>query len=199
MSAPQPQLTRRELYRRERQLKQNSIFSIVFSVMAGVSVLSLLVLTGILPIPFLNGFSAKVEYASAGDIPCPSEETQPLAASGIKVQVLNTTSRSGVARDASDMLKTVGFQVADPSNSSPEYAASAQIQAGPQSVDQAYTVARFFPSSRVTLTDNTEPGVTVLLGSLYNGALTAEDLQRVQENHDNLKGPSTCLLVKSTK
>ena len=93
MSAPQPQLTRRELYRRERQLKQNSIFSIVFSVMAGVSVLSLLVLTGILPIPFLNGFSAKVEYASAGDIPCPSEETQPLAASGIKVQVLNTTSR----------------------------------------------------------------------------------------------------------
>ena len=195
MSAPQPQLSRRELYRRERQLKQNSIFSIVFSVMAGVSVLSLLVLTGILPIPFLNGFSAKVEYASAGDIPCPSEETQPLAASGIKVQVLNTTSRSGVARDASDMLKTVGFQVADPSNSSPEYAGSAQIQAGPQ----AYTVARFFPSSRVTLTDNTEPGVTVLLGSLYNGALTAEDLQRVQENHDNLKGPSTCLLVKSTK
>ena len=63
MSAPQPQLSRRELYRRERQLKQNSIFSIVFSVMAGVSVLSLLVLTGILPIPFLNGFSAKVEYA----------------------------------------------------------------------------------------------------------------------------------------
>ena len=51
----------------------------------------------------------------------------------------------------------------------------------------------------MTLTDNTEPGVTVLLGSLYNGALTAEDLQRVQENHDNLKGPSTCLLVKSTK
>ena len=199
MSAPQPQLSRRELYRRERQLKQNSIFSIVFSVMAGVSVLSLLVLTGILPIPFLNGFSAKVEYASAGDITCPSEETKTLAASGIKVQVLNTTSRSGVARDASDMLKTVGFQVADPSNSSPEYAGSAQIQAGPQSVDQAYTVARFFPSSRVTLTDNTEPGVTVLLGSLYNGALTAEDLQRVQENHDNLKGPSTCLLVKSTK
>ena len=171
MSAPQPQLSRRELYRRERQLKQNSIFSIVFSVMAGVSVLSLLVLTGILPIPFLNGFSAKV-------------------------QVLNTTSRSGVARDASDMLKTVGFQVADPSNSSPEYAGSAQIQAGPQSVDAAYTVARFFPSSGVTLTENTEPGVTVLLGSLYNGALTAEDLQRVQENHDDLKGPSTCLALR---
>lgn len=196
MSAPQPQLSRRELYRRERQLKQNSVFSIVVSVMAGLSVLSLLVLSGILPIPFLNGFSAKVKYASTGDIPCPSEETQPLATSSIKVQVFNTTSRSGVARDASDMLKTVGFQVADPSNSSPEYAGSAQIQAGPQSVDAAYTVARFFPSSRVTLTDNTEPGVTVLLGSLYNGALTAEDLQRVQENHDDLKGPSTCLPLR---
>ena len=59
MSAPQPQLSRRELYRRERQLKQNSVFSIVVSVMAGLSVLSLLVLSGILPIPFLNGFFRK--------------------------------------------------------------------------------------------------------------------------------------------
>ena len=99
MSAPQPQLSRRELYRRERQLKQNSIFSIVFSVMAGVSVLSLLVLTESFPSPSSTVFPPKVEYASAGDIPCPSEETQPLAASEIKVQVLNTTSRSGVARD----------------------------------------------------------------------------------------------------
>ena len=48
----------------------------------------------------------------------------------------------------------------------------------------------------MTLTDNTEPGGTVLLGSLYNGALTAEDLQRVQENRDDLKGPSTCLALR---
>ena len=60
-------------------------------------------------------------------------------------------------------------------------------------MDAAYTVARFFPNARVTLTASTEPTVTVLLGANYDGALTPEDRQRVQENTDPLQVPSSCV------
>lgn len=190
MTAPLP--SKRERLLRERQLRQNQVVTYIVCVMAGLVVLSLLILTGILKIPFLNSFSAKQKFAEAGDMPCPAA-TAPVAAGTVKVQVLNTTSRSGIARDATDMLSNVGFQVADPGNSAPEYAGTVDIQAGASSVDAAYTVARFFPNARVTLTASTEPTVTVLLGANYDGALTPEDRQRVQENTDPLQVPSSCV------
>lgn len=189
---PSP-LTPRQRFLKERQRRQNLVFAVTGAVMAAVALLSVLVLSGLVPVPFADGFSKATKYAEAGSVPCPLEGAAPVAASSITVQVLNTTSRQGIASEATTMLENAGYAPLEAGNSTPEYAGVVEIDAGPAGVNDAYTVARFFPKSKVVLTEATDKTVTVLLGTFYDGPLAADALKRTMESTAALAAPKTCL------
>ena len=162
-------LTPRQRFLRERQERQNLTFAIVSVAMIVIAALAALVFSGIVSIPFGNSFSAKVKYAEVGDIPCPTADSKPVAPSQVSVTVINTTQHQGLASKATDMLTTAGFQT-----------------------DNAYSVARFFPGAHVRLTEATGSTVTVELGTFYDDAMSAEDVQRVLKSTDPIEQPAKC-------
>lgn len=188
-------MSRRQRYLENRQRKQNLTFSITASVMAVLVILSLLVLTGIVKMPFSDKFSEAVHYADTGDVPCPSTGATPVPADEITVQVLNATSQQGLATTVTTMLTSVGYTALDPGNADSEYAGSVEIDAGPRGVDAAYTVARLFPESRIILTESTDSTVTVIVGTFYDGVQSDEDAKKTAESTSALQGQTGCLAL----
>ena len=189
---PSPALTPRQRFLRERQQRQNLTFVVVGGALLVVAVIATLVFTGIVPVPFGNSFSVKVKYAEVGDIPCPTANSKPVAPSQVSVTVINTTQHQGLASKATDMLTTAGFQTEEPKNDDIEYTGRVRITAGPNGVDNAYSVARFFPGAHVRLTDSQDAAVTVELGTFYDDAMSAEDVQRVLKSTDPIAQPAKC-------
>ena len=190
---PSPALTPRQRFLRERQQRQNMTFAVVGVAMLVVAAVAALVFTGIVPVPFGNDFSVKVKYAETGDIPCPTADSKPVAPSQVSVTVINTTQHQGLASKATDMLTAAGFQAQEPENADVEYSGKVRITAGLNGVDNAYSVARFFPGSHVRLSDATGSDVTVELGTFYDDAMSAEDVQRVLKSTDPIEQPAKCL------
>ncbi|QWW19728.1 LytR C-terminal domain-containing protein [Schaalia sp. 19OD2882] len=183
----------RERFRRERMRKQSVTFLVAFGILSAMVGSGLLGLQGILPLPFPDQFTADVKYAEVGDTPCPTPGALPSNPADVRVQVLNSTSRQGLAKVATDMLVSAGYKPLEAGNSSPEYPGRILIQSGPAAVDDAYTVARLFPRSKVALTAGTDKTVTVELGTFYAGAVSAEELAKATKDTSALKGPETCL------
>ncbi len=188
-----PALTPRQRFLKERQRKQTLTFALTTAIMAALALVSGLVLTGLLPVPFGNAFSKPIKYASAGLVPCPPEGATPVSPESVKVQVLNTTSRQGLALTASTMLTNIGYSPLEAGNATPEYSGTAEINAGPAAVVDAYTVARFFPKSKVVLTESTDRTVTVLLGTFYDPTVSPDELHRISESKAAFKAPAGCL------
>ena len=191
-NAPRPALTPRQRFLRERQQRQNLTFVVVGGALLVVAVIATLVFTGIVPVPFGNDFSVKVKYAETGDIPCPTANSKPVTPSTVSVAVINTTQHQGLASKATDMLTTAGFQTHEPETADVEYTGKVRITAGPAGVDNAYSVARFFPGAHVRLTDATGSDVKVELGTFYDDAMSAEDVQRVLKSTDPIEQPAKC-------
>ena len=164
-----------------------------------IAALAALVFSGIVSIPFGNSFSVKVKYAEVGDIPCPTADSKPVAPSQVSVTVINTTQHQGLASKATDMLSTAGFQTEEPANSDTEYTGKVRITARADSVDAAYSVARFFPGSHVRLSDAEDATVKVELGTFYDDAMSAEDVQRVLKSNDSIEQPAKCRPMPGTK
>lgn len=192
MTQESPRLSPRQRYLENRQRKQNLTFSVVFSVMAVLVIIGLLSILGLVSLPLPSGFSEGNNYAKEGDVVCPTSGATPLDPASVSAQVLNATSRSGLAGEASAMLKKAGFQMKEEGNATSEFPGAVEIDTGPLAVDAAYTVARYFPDARVTLTSSTDSTVTVILGGFYDGVLSDEDFQKVSEDASVLSGPSTC-------
>lgn len=188
-------LTPRQKFLRDRQRRQNKVFAILVMSMAGALAIALILLSGLVSLPFGNEFSAKVSYATAGQIPCPSEGAMPSAPASVHVQVLNGTSRPGIAGSATEILRELGFQADDPQNAGQDYPGSVEISSGPRAVDDAWTVARLFPGARVTLTQATDRRVLITLGAFYDKPIIAEDAARAASNKDPLEKPKHCLPV----
>ena len=136
------------------------------------AVAAALVFTGIVPVPFGNDFSVKVKYAETGDIPCPTADAKPVAPSQVTVTVINTTQHQGLASKATDMLSTAGFQTEEPANSDTEYTG---------------------------LSDAEDATVKVELGTFYDDAMSAEDVQRVLKSNDSIEQPAKCRPMSGTK
>ena len=198
-NAPRTALTPRQRFLRERQQRQNTTFAVIGVVMLVAAVVASLVFTGIIPVPFGNDFSVKIKYAETGDIPCPTANAKPVAPGQVSVTVINTTQHQGLASKATDMLTTAGFQTAEPANSDVEYTGKVRITAGPNAVDNAYSVARFFPGAHVRLSDTQDSTVTVELGTFYDDAMSAEDVQRVLKSTDPIEQPAKCRPMSGSK
>lgn len=196
MTSQMPALTPRQRFLKTRQRRQALTFTVTGAILAAVAIVSVLVLAGIVPVPIGNEFSHAVKYAKPGDVPCPTSSTL-VDPAGIRVQVLNTTSRPGLASDATNMLSTAGYTPLEPGNAVSEYPGKVEIDAGPNAVDAAYTVARFFPGSKVVLTESTDTTVTVLLGNFYDGPLSADDVQRIIDSRDPIRAPKNCVALNT--
>ncbi|QPK82341.1 LytR C-terminal domain-containing protein [Schaalia sp. ZJ405] len=186
-------MTPRQRFLEQRRMKQNLAFAISSAVMLVAALLSVLVFVGIIPIPFGNEFSRAVKFAQPGDMPCPAEGARPVDPASINVQVLNATDRQGIAGEATTMLTAAGFKPMEPGNSNVGYPGVVEIDAGPRAINEAYTVARFFPKSKVSLTAATDKTVTVVLGTFYTGPLSAEETQKIVESKSPLVAPQSCL------
>lgn len=196
MTSQMPALTPRQRFLKARQRRQALTFAMTGAILAVVAIVSALVLAGIVPVPIGNEFSRAVKYAAPGDVPCPTS-TALVDPAGIRVQILNATSRPGLASDATTMLSTAGYTPLEPGNTVSEYPGKVEIDVGPNAVDAAYTVARFFPGSKVVLTESTDATVTVLLGNFYDGPLSADDVQRIIDSRDPIRAPKNCVAVNT--
>lgn len=185
-------LSSREIFLRERQRRQNKVFAMVTMGMGFAMAVSLVLLSGIIPLPF-GGFSEKVSYATSGDIPCPSEGAMPTPAAQIHAQVLNGTNRAGIAGAATEVLRTVGYTVEDPQNANSDYPGVVEISAGPRGVNDAWTLARVFPNARVALTNATDKRVLITLGTFYDRPIEADEATRLAQVDEPLAHPKSCL------
>lgn len=188
-----PALSPRQRFVQNRKRKQTLTFSITIATLVVLATVSALVFTGILPIPFGNEFSKATKYATPGTTPCLPEGATPATPQAVTVQILNTTSRQGLATTVTEMLAELGYQTLDPGNAAPEYSGTVEISAGPAAIIDAYTLARFFPKAAVVLSQSTDKTVTVLLGTFYDEATTVEEMQRLAESTSVLKAPPSCL------
>ncbi len=187
-------LSPRERFREDRQRKQNLAFASVLSFMTVALFVSLLIVTGIVKLPFDDSFNAQVRYAEAGTTPCPVGDAEFVEPSTIQVRVLNGTSRIGIAGEATTFLQELGFSTQEPTNAE-TYPGAVEINAGPRAVNEAWTVARFFPEARVKLTNATDRTVTVTLGSFYDVPIQKEEAATRLAERGELEGSSSCLLV----
>ena len=195
MAQQTPRSTPRQRYLEDRQRKQSVAFSVTGAFLAAAVVCSLAVLTGVVTLPLTNDFARGADYATIGDIPCPSPSSRPPDPASITVQVLNATSQQGIAADATNMLTDAGFTTVEAANTEAQVISAAEIDVGPRGVDAGYSVARLFPDARITLTDAEDATVTVILGSFYEGTLTAEDSAAALENTSMMSGDPDCKVV----
>jgi len=189
-----PRQTPRERYLERRQRTQGLTFSITAVVLSLLTIASLLVLMGVVKLPFGEEFSRGVEFAKVGDTPCSDPNAPATDPTQVTVQVLNASSQQGIAGSASEMLQAAGFTTLEPGNADESVISAVEIDAGPRAVDAAYSVARFFPESRVVLTDSTDATVTVVLGTFYHGSLSEEEAQSAASG-DAPSGGDECLPV----
>ena len=86
----------------------------------------------------------------------------------IRVVVLNSTGRSGLAASATSALAGLGYQMLEPDNATPTLAGT-QIQFSLGFALEAYTLAAEFPDGEVLQNSSADPpaDIVVILGTSY--------------------------------
>ena len=142
-----------------------------------VALLALLVLTGLVWWRVLHRGSGQPQAATPG--PCPTHSSPAPSSSpalpapdAVRIVVLNSTNRPGIAGQAQAALVKDGFR-------SPRAAANdvahhnkiravAQIRYGPKAEQAATLLHYYFPGAVLRQTRRTRPVVTISLGKRYH-------------------------------
>lgn len=193
---PGPHKSPRQIYRETMARRQMRIFSIIIVFLLAALALAALTLTGIIPTPFGNEFSKKIDYAEMGDTPCPTEDARPVSVAGAQLQVLNASSVSGLAGSVAGTLEEMGYGIALVDNASDPFMGNVQLDVGPASVDLAYTIARYFEAPvRIKLRELPIGTVSITLGKGFQGLLPADDLTALATSTSRLQPLRECLPV----
>lgn len=178
----------------KRRQRETLVFTWVGGVLAVLLVVSLLIGSGLIPIPFLSSFARGDRIAQAGDVPCPTGDGAVVAPERVQIDVLNGTTKTGLAGDVGDALAERGFDVATRANASGSDQESAvTITAGPLGVNSAYTVALAFPESQIILDSRQNAKVTVTLGNGYDTLTDQKEFDAAMEK--TLSSRDGCLRV----
>lgn len=198
-TSPQPVEPRktspRLQFREARQRRQNLAFSVIVSIMAALSLLSLLVFTGILPAPFFNEFSEGKEEVRAGEVPCFPEGSKPASLDGIHATVLNATGRPGLAHSIAESLEAQGVTVDATGNYEGQFYGTVKLTAGRSQVVAAYTLARAFTDSTVRYAPSDPASVTIILGERFTDLPSSEEVAALLSNTEPLKQVENCKLI----
>ncbi len=192
---PPPQ-TPRERYREVMSRRQMKVFGTLIAVMSIALVLALLGMAGILPTPFGAECSKKVVYAKVGDTPCPTENARPISPAGIKVQVLNASSTSGLAGTVGNFLTEQGYEVILVDNSPEAFRGNIQVESDAATVDSAYSLARYFDMpQRIKLAQLPTGTITVILGEAFDGLPSEETVESLNSSNGLLVPLRECAPV----
>lgn len=187
MSADRTPDAARQRRRRHTRERQAVVFGVLIGGLAVAAFGAAAVYTGGWTPPFLaRDFSSPEPTGlAAANSPCPPEGATPVPYGQVSVNVLNSTSRVGLAGDTASALTSRGFVVATQGNAREmgysSYAGSALIQFGSQGVAQAYTVAAQFDTPQLVLDDREDASVDVVVGSSYSALVAASDVVLVTD------------------
>ncbi|MGI6786444.1 MAG: LytR C-terminal domain-containing protein [Gleimia sp.] len=163
-------------FREQRQRRQNMVFSVIVSILAAVSLASLLVMSGIIRVPFFSEFSAADEVVEADQVPCFPEGSQPTNPEGIHVSVLNATGRPGLAGTVASSLEAQGVVIDATGNYQGQYYGTVKLITGDTQVVNAYSLARVFAESTVRYSESDPESITLILGEGFNDLPSTDEI-----------------------
>lgn len=179
-------------FRENRQRRQNLVFSVIVSVLAALSLASVLVLSGIVHIPFFDKFSASEDVVEADEVPCLPEGAAPVTAEGIHVTVLNATGRPGLAGSIASALESEGAVVDATGNYDGQYYGTVKLMAGKSQVVNAYSLARLFDESTVRYAPSDPPTITIILGERFTDLPSSDEVTRILQSTDPFQPVPKC-------
>jgi hypothetical protein len=146
---------------RRRKRRQTLTFVGIFVLVIGIGGFAYAAEQGIVDLPLSSGKPTPKPT-------CPTPSATAVAPDQVKVQVLNSSQRRGLAYSAARDLQKRGFTVVNLPSNDPDHtkvAGAAVIRYGPKGTLQATTLSKAI-RGRVQLVKDTRPGtdVDVLLG-----------------------------------
>ncbi|MET0433121.1 MAG: LytR C-terminal domain-containing protein [Cellulomonas sp.] len=187
MSADRTPDAARQRRRRHTRERQAVVFGVLLGGLAVAAFGAAAVYTGNISLPFLSRDFSSPEPTglAAVNSPCPPEGATPVPYGQVTVNVLNGTSRVGLAGDTASALASRGFVIGQQLNASQmgysTYTGNALIQFGTQGVAAAYTVAAQFDTPQLVLDTREDASVDVVVGSTYNALVAAADVVLVAD------------------
>lgn len=183
----------REEFRRARTRSQTVVFGSAVLGLVVVFLLGFLGVIGALPVPFGDEFSKGEVYAEVGDVPCPTQGARASAPDGVAVRVLNTTPTAGLASSVAEQLAALGYTIAATDNAT-AFHGVAKIEAGPNGVDAAYSLARFIEGDvKIKLSSEEDTTLTLSLGTKFEGLVSEEERTSLLEAHSGLVPLAGCV------
>ena len=190
----------RAAYRRRLKHRQTTVIGGTLAIMAIVTVVCLMIWTGMLPTPD-PGFSEK-EKPTAEAQPCPPADAVTSEIVSIPVNVYNGTDSAGLASTVADVLTDAGMTVGAVTDwPRGTYDGDVLITSSEAGLTNAYTLGRAF-SGTVTVridenTDASDTTVSVVLGSEYEHTiLTSGEIGQLAVGQP-ITAPAGCVAVTS--
>lgn len=165
--------------------------------MALLVVLSLMVWTGVLPVPLDPGFSSASDDATPVVQPCPPANAVTVEVTSFPVNVYNGTDTAGLAGVVADALSDAGIVVSNTSDwPKGAYTGEVQLTTSESGLVNAYSLARIFTGTVVVQIDeNQDPAdatVSVVLGEEYaESILSAGEISMLRAG-EAISAPSGC-------
>ncbi|WP_022918327.1 LytR C-terminal domain-containing protein [Ruania albidiflava] len=176
MSTQQSRARARAARRRHLQQRQTVIFGTLIAAMLVVGLASGAMWVGILPSPFSVPINSPEPTASEATVPCPPEDATFVALEDITVNVLNGTSRVGLAASTSDALTNHGVTVAEQSNSEAPYAGTVEIVTGADGLPAAFTIAELFDNATIQTDSRGGATLDVVLGANFEALRSSDEI-----------------------
>lgn len=162
-----------------------------------IALLALLLLTALVWWRVLNRSTAEGHGAK----PCPTPVRPAVvlpAPSAVTLQILNSTTRTGIAGKARTVFTEIGFNVPAPAANDNrkllnKIKTSAQIRYGPAQAQSARLVAYYLPGATLVRTTSRSSTVVVSLGTKYRGIASAATVQAQLKRDNAVAGTPTPL------
>lgn len=163
--------------RKRMQQRQTVIFGTIIAILLGAALFAGAVWAGIVPAPVnIQVKEPEAQEASMATQPCPPPDAHPVDFEDITVNVLNSTSTSGLGARTADAIREHGLNVESVDNASDLYLGSAKILVGVEYIDIAYTVGDLIPDSQIVVDARTESLVDIILGSGFTEVNSQDEL-----------------------
>lgn len=185
-------------YRRRLVHRQTVVIGAILAVMAVLTVISLLIWSGLVPAPYDPGFSVAEKETPQVAQPCPPADATTVEISSVPVNVYNGTDTAGLAGDVSKQLTDAGLTVANTADwPRGDYAGDVLLTTSPAGVVGAYSLARAFTGTVLVTIDETakadDATVSVVLGSEYkNSLLSTEEIGHLAAG-EPITAPAQCV------
>ena len=169
----------RQLRRRHKHERQAVIFGGLVAGLALTFLGATAVYTGAMDADFLaRDFTTPTPDfdPSVQPAPCPPEGAISVAYASVQINVLNATTRSGLAGMTAETLTERGFTVLRSGNYDGSVPGTARIHFGEAGLAAAYTLAATIPDAVLVLDQREDESVDLLLGDKWDTLIPREEV-----------------------